>query len=274
MWWCCGKKGKEAPGCLYAKHETKEDEDEDDNEDKKKDKERQLKYMKCNCCKEIGHSIAECPRDPNIKTKEDPVDDLIRILEIQDNRVLYADTVVTTTHLLKKCVRVPKVYEDEFGNTTEDQINKERQFMQNQNVFNRGAMHFEDYNYEMFNKWILIDPNKISDDEREEEAASPDLKKMHTDSQSEEDMVGFSAPPGGLNKADDEEKKSVALTDKLLEVNVKDSYQHETLTVETESEKQEAIDMANELKKKEIEAKKAQEEIERKEREEEEKQRQ
>lgn len=26
-----------------------------------------------------------------------------------DNRKLFADTVVTTTHLLKKCIKVPKV---------------------------------------------------------------------------------------------------------------------------------------------------------------------
>lgn len=27
MWWCCGKTSKEAPGCKYAKHISKEDED-------------------------------------------------------------------------------------------------------------------------------------------------------------------------------------------------------------------------------------------------------
>ena len=131
MWWCCGKKGKDVPGCKFAKHETKEDEDDDDIAEKKKDKERQLKYMKCMCCKEIGHSIEVCSRDPNIKTKEDPVNDLRRILEIQDNRTLFADTVITTTHLLKKCVRVPKIDEDDFGNTTEDINMKDKLTMKN-----------------------------------------------------------------------------------------------------------------------------------------------
>jgi len=28
MWWCCGKPSKEAPGCKYSKHISKEDEDE------------------------------------------------------------------------------------------------------------------------------------------------------------------------------------------------------------------------------------------------------
>jgi hypothetical protein len=29
MWWCCGKKGKDAPGCKYSKHESKDDEDDE-----------------------------------------------------------------------------------------------------------------------------------------------------------------------------------------------------------------------------------------------------
>jgi len=30
MWWCCGKTQKDAPGCLFSKHECKEDEDDDE----------------------------------------------------------------------------------------------------------------------------------------------------------------------------------------------------------------------------------------------------
>jgi BTK motif len=29
MWWCCGKTSRDAPGCKFSKHESKEDEDED-----------------------------------------------------------------------------------------------------------------------------------------------------------------------------------------------------------------------------------------------------
>jgi BTK motif len=29
MWWCCGKTARDAPGCKFAKHESKEDEDDD-----------------------------------------------------------------------------------------------------------------------------------------------------------------------------------------------------------------------------------------------------
>ena len=51
--------------------------------------------------------IDQCPRDPNIRSKYDTESDFIRIQQIKDYRKLNADTVVTTTHLLKKCIVVP-----------------------------------------------------------------------------------------------------------------------------------------------------------------------
>ena len=110
MWWCCGKRGRDQPGCQQDKHETKDDEDEDDVDDRKKEQERQQLYKKCQCCKELGHDIDQCPRDPNIKTKVGKMagEDFDRILKIKDNRKLFVDTMITTTHLLKKCVKVPK----------------------------------------------------------------------------------------------------------------------------------------------------------------------
>ena len=69
IWWCCGKQGKETPGCQYSKHECKEDdEDEEDDQEKEKNKAKHLKYIRCQCCKEMGHGIEECPNDPNLKT--------------------------------------------------------------------------------------------------------------------------------------------------------------------------------------------------------------
>lgn len=118
MWWCCGKRGKDQPGCKFAKHESKEDEDEDDDTGKRSTKGKHLKYMRCNCCKELGHTIDICPRDPNIRTNEDPYDELERTQKIEDFRKLFADTAVTTTHLLKKCVRVPRLYPDEASPDT------------------------------------------------------------------------------------------------------------------------------------------------------------
>ena len=52
------------------------------------------KYKRCYCCKEFGHSISECPRDPNFVTGEDPDQEIQRLQKIRDFRKLYADTVI------------------------------------------------------------------------------------------------------------------------------------------------------------------------------------
>ena len=63
MWWCCGKSSKLALGCKFSKHEVEHEEEE------------QLKTQhyelndRCLCCKDLGHKIENCPKDPNLKTK-------------------------------------------------------------------------------------------------------------------------------------------------------------------------------------------------------------
>jgi len=69
IWWCCGKVGKESLGCKYSSHESKDDEEDEDEQDGADgDKQVNKQYIRCACCKEVGHSIADCTRDPNIKT--------------------------------------------------------------------------------------------------------------------------------------------------------------------------------------------------------------
>ena len=69
MWWCCGKANKDDRGCKFSKHESKDDEDDDlRDEDAAAAKLRAKKYARCYCCKELGHQITQCPRDPNLKT--------------------------------------------------------------------------------------------------------------------------------------------------------------------------------------------------------------
>ena len=106
IWWCCGKENKDAPGCKYASHQSKE-EDEDEEMANDEPVQKQPTNIRCYCCKEVGHLIDQCPRDPNIRSKYDTESDFIRIQQIKDYRKLNADTVVTTTHLLKKCIVVP-----------------------------------------------------------------------------------------------------------------------------------------------------------------------
>ena len=60
------------------------------------------------CCKEIGHIAIDCPRDPNFKTFELIDEEMIRIGKITENKKLFPETAVTTTHFLKKCIKIPK----------------------------------------------------------------------------------------------------------------------------------------------------------------------
>ena len=75
MWWCCGKRGRDQQGCKFSKHETKY-EDKDDLDDGNKNGQTLLRNVRCLCCKEIGHRIENCTRDPNFKTNKEPEEDL------------------------------------------------------------------------------------------------------------------------------------------------------------------------------------------------------
>lgn len=87
MWWCCGKTNKDAPGCKFSKHFSKEDEDEDvDHHDENEIATNKNRYLKCYCCKESGHLAQDCPRDPNIKTQLDANEEDLRIVKSKNFR--------------------------------------------------------------------------------------------------------------------------------------------------------------------------------------------
>ena len=65
MWWCCGKVGKDAPGCRRTRHVSNA-EDEEDEDEQREDEHK--KFVRCASCKEIGHTIENCKNDPNIRT--------------------------------------------------------------------------------------------------------------------------------------------------------------------------------------------------------------
>mmetsp|Transcript_14964 Transcript_14964/g.18853 ORF Transcript_14964/g.18853 Transcript_14964/m.18853 type:complete len:141 (+) Transcript_14964:2300-2722(+) len=110
--------------------------------------EKPIKNIRCLCCKELGHLIDQCPRDPNIRSQADTEDEYLRIQKIKDYRKLNADTVVTTTHFLKKCIVVP----------TRQTEQEERVYQEN--PFKRGSMKFDDFNYEVYNPYILVQEAK------------------------------------------------------------------------------------------------------------------
>ncbi|CDW73124.1 ankyrin repeat domain containing protein [Stylonychia lemnae] len=112
MWWCCGKTKKEAPGCKYAKHETKDDEEEEKTHDQE-DKSR-IKQLKCICCKEAGHLAKDCMRDPNLRTNQNIQEELLRIDKYKEYKKLNADTFQNTTKLFEMLARekMPVIYEE------------------------------------------------------------------------------------------------------------------------------------------------------------------
>ena len=58
------------------------------------------------CCKGKGHTIEECPRDPNFKTGQNVQFEMNRLHKMKDFRTVFAETMAQTTQLLKKSVVV------------------------------------------------------------------------------------------------------------------------------------------------------------------------
>jgi hypothetical protein len=78
-------------------------------------------------------------------------------------------------------------------------------------------MNFEDFNYESFNRYILVDPNKV-DDPEPVKSMSPQGPELEEEVQLE--MVGFALPDGvRAKKADDGKIDNAAqyLTSKMLD---------------------------------------------------------
>lgn len=81
MWWCCGKPGREALGCRLARHVSKEDEDLEPQ-----DSTEAPSDLLCASCKGLGHRHADCPKDPNIRSKQDLGNELRRIHDIRERK--------------------------------------------------------------------------------------------------------------------------------------------------------------------------------------------
>jgi len=70
-------------------HVAKEDESDDEVQGQKL---VHMANIRCLCCKEMGHAIEECPRDPNIKKNANAANEIDRIGRIKDFRKLHSDT--------------------------------------------------------------------------------------------------------------------------------------------------------------------------------------
>jgi hypothetical protein len=79
IYWCCGKAGKDTPGCKISRHETKEEDEEGDEVGKI---DRNPSSLYCSSCKKLGHTATDCPRDPNIRSTFDLGDEIHRVTDI------------------------------------------------------------------------------------------------------------------------------------------------------------------------------------------------
>ena len=75
---------------------------------------------------------------------------------MKDFKKLFADSVVQTTHLLKKAVMIPIKY-DEEGRVEEN--------VHAYNPFMRGVMEFDDFNYTVHNPYIFVEDPKLAEDD-------------------------------------------------------------------------------------------------------------
>lgn len=146
MWWCCGKTSKDAPGCKFSKHFSKEDEDEDAVEGQGENEQNQNqshknKNVRCFCCKEKGHGAKECPRDPNLKTAADVIVEEKRLAKARDFKKLLSDSLGVTSRFFKSLIK-RNAGENDF------------------NPFSKGALSFDDYSYKYFND-VVLNPKTI-----------------------------------------------------------------------------------------------------------------
>ncbi len=91
-------------------------------------------------------------------------DEFERIQKMKDFRKLFADSIVQTTHMLKKSVMIPIKYDEE------DQL---IEVPNAYNMFKRGVMEFDDYNYTLHNPYVLVENPKYIEDEQAKTTALP-----------------------------------------------------------------------------------------------------
>jgi hypothetical protein len=160
MWWCCGKTSKDALGCKFSKHFSKEDEDEDAVEGANGENEQSAtqqaknKNVRCFCCKEKGHGAKDCPRDPNFKTTTDIELEEKRLAKARDFKKLLSDSLSVTSRLFKSLIR----------RDTAGMSGGRNEF----NPFSKGALSFDDYSYKYFNE-VVLNPKAIKAINEEDE---------------------------------------------------------------------------------------------------------
>jgi hypothetical protein len=142
MWWCWGKTSKDAQGCVFKKHESKEEED-DFTDLKERDNDKyKFRRVRCQWWKEIGHFTDNCPRDPNYRTKEDIKEEEDRVAELKDGGA--------KNHMKGPMDRSLQLF-------------KILAMKKAKHPFKRGVLWFDDFNYNGYNKNIITLSERIKE---------------------------------------------------------------------------------------------------------------
>ena len=160
-----------------------------------------------------------------------------RIQKMKDFRKLYADSIVQTTHLLKKSVMIPIKHDDE-GNLEE--------VAHAYNPFMRGVMEFDDFNYAVHNPYVLVeDPNKTANYKSPTNQRTFDKINLASDRTLDDDLMEPKRDKGGGS----EQLDGMGPTFSQQNVNnsITEEYEHNIVTIEPsemEIEKAEAAKKA------------------------------
>ena len=111
MYWCCGSKHQDEPGCKFSKHINKDAEKEEDQSDE--DESDQLKKQLCICCKKLGHKEENCPMDPNFRDKKRDVEtEMMRIQVADSDLFIVKKQMESTLNFMKELVSTKKEPEE------------------------------------------------------------------------------------------------------------------------------------------------------------------
>ena len=186
-------------------------------DDHENDKEKIKKYVRCSCCKEIGHAVEECTRDPNIKTHAKADEEFERIQKMKEFKKLYCDSIAQTTIMLKKSVMIPITID------AEEQI---EEVPHAYNPFMRGVMEFDDYNYDIHNPYVLVEDPKFAEVPKNEAGNVTAASAANMTVTSRQPSV--SAPLGTIP----ENVMDPIFSYKNVNNSITDDYEHPMVTIE------------------------------------------
>ena len=116
-------------------------------------------------CKKLGHSLGDCPQDPNFRTNFSIFDEFFRVEGLKD--------IVTKRTSMDVLNKTEKLF-------------KEMIPIKDSSPFKRGVMLFDDYNYQYFNKVVLPPLEELIDEEEGNSEDSDNASKSFHGSEDEE----------------------------------------------------------------------------------------